>query len=39
MSALSIRDLTIAFGRHDPVQVVSGISLDLSPGKIQGLAG
>ncbi|MGO1408244.1 MAG: ABC transporter ATP-binding protein [Brachybacterium sp.] len=39
MSALSIRDLTIAFGRHDPVQVVAGISLDLSPGRIQGLAG
>jgi len=39
MSALSIRDLTIAFGRREPVQVVKGISLELTPGRIQGLAG
>ena len=39
MSVLSIRDLTIAFGRRDPVQVVKGISLDLTAGKVQGLAG
>ena len=39
MSALRIRDLTIAFGRRDPVQVVRGISLDLTAGRIQGLAG
>ena len=39
MSVLSTRDLTIAFGRRDPVQVVKGISLDLTAGKVQGLAG
>lgn len=39
MSTLSIRDLTITFGKRDPVEVVKGISLDLTAGKIQGLAG
>ena len=39
MTALRIRDLTIAFGRRDPVTVVKGISLDLTAGRIQGLAG
>lgn len=39
MTALSIRDLTISFGRREPVQVVQGISLDLTAGQIQGLAG
>lgn len=37
--SLQIRDLTIAFGRRHPVQVVHGIDLDLTPGRIQGLAG
>lgn len=39
MTALSIRDLSITFGKHDPVEVVKGISLDLTAGRIQGLAG
>src|SRR5690625_4729733 len=36
---LQIRDLTVAFGRRNPVPVVHGIDLDLTPGRIQGLAG
>ncbi len=36
---LQIRDLTIAFGRRHPTPVVHGIDLDLTPGRIQGLAG
>ena len=39
MTVLSIRDLTISFGRRHPVPVVSGISLELTAGRIQGLAG
>jgi peptide/nickel transport system ATP-binding protein len=38
--ALSIRDLTIAIGdRKAPTPIVKGISLDLFPGRVQGLAG
>ncbi len=37
---LSIRDLTIAIGsRKAPKKLVNGISLDLVPGRVQGLAG
>ncbi|UFU07698.1 ABC transporter ATP-binding protein [Ruania halotolerans] len=40
MSALRIRDLRIAFGRRGrTTEVVSGISLNLEPGRVQGLAG
>lgn len=39
MSILSIRDLTISFGKNSATPVVKGISLDLVPGRIQGLAG
>ncbi|SEF00702.1 ABC transporter ATP-binding protein [Ruania alba] len=40
MSTVHIRDLRIAFGRPGhTTEVVSGISLTLSPGRIQGLAG
>lgn len=39
MSALRIRDLTISFGKKNPAPAVQGISLDLAPGRIQGLAG
>src|SRR5699024_2754110 len=38
-SALRIRELTISFGKKNPTPVVQGISLDLTAGKIQGLAG
>ena len=37
---LSIRDLTVAFGsKKRPTPIVTGVSLDLYPGRIQGLAG
>lgn len=39
MSSLSIRDLTISFGKKNPAPAVKGISLDLTPSRIQGLAG
>lgn len=39
-SVLSIRDLTIAFGsKKRATPIVTGVSLDLYPGRIQGLAG
>ena len=41
MSALAIRDLHVELGqgRRNRIEVVRGISLDLVPGRIQGLAG
>jgi peptide/nickel transport system ATP-binding protein len=37
---LRVRDLTIAIGaKKSPKQIVTGISFDLLPGRIQGLAG
>jgi len=37
---LRVRDLTIAIGaRKNPKRIVTGISFDLIPGRIQGLAG
>ncbi len=41
MTALSIRDLRVELGqgRRNRSEVVKGISLDLVPGRIQGLAG
>ena len=40
-AALAIRDLHVELGqsRHNRTEVVKGISLDLVPGRIQGLAG
>lgn len=41
MTALAIRDLRVELGqsRRNRTEVVKGISLDLQPGRIQGLAG